>query len=671
MNKEILYKNIWSSETIAEAQQMSGPILIVGVSGFIGAALYYTLSSLRPDVYGCSRNPFQSWRLIDAKPESLITCDISDFNSVRQVIEKFKPQTVINLAAYGAYSRQVDTEKIHQINYIGTLNLLRMLAEVGCVAYIQTGSSSEYGINCSAPKETDITIPNSDYATSKLAASNLITYYGKVLNFPCVNLRLYSIYGPWEAKDRLIPALIQAGLKGDYPNFVDKNIARDFVYIDDCTAAIVRASSSICYSNPGISINIASGKKTTLEELALLAKDIFKIEKDPVFGKMTNKKWDLQNWYGNPQLAKDLMNWQTQTDLADGLKSYFEWQRAASTTQQFVVIPKKEQKISVIIACYRDAQAIPIIHQRLTEVLSQTGYDYEIIFVNDASPANDEKVISLLCRKDSHVIGISHSRNFGSQSAFISGMEIASGDAVVLMDGDGQDPPELIARFIEHWEKGYDVIYGRRVKREAPLYMQFFYKLFYRLFHYLAEIQVPVDAGDFSLMDKKVVTHLLSFAETDIFLRGLRAWVGFQQIGVDYIRPERLFGVSTNNFMKNIWWAKKGIFSFSTKPLVYIQVLGVMMFLFTFFLGLYYLINYYLNPEEPHVQGVMTIVMLLLGIGSVLIISVSIIGDYIGKIIEEVKARPKFIRNKLLINGNEYQNEQEINKIIERRKRKF
>jgi dolichol-phosphate mannosyltransferase len=671
MENNTLYKDNWTFDMIEVARKLQGPILIVGVGGFVGANLYFTLRKYRPDVYGCSRNPQNSWRFANENADHLISCDVTDFDNVRQMVDSLKPMTVINCAVYGAYSRQIDEEKIHQTNYMGTLHLLRALADTGCAALIQSGSSSEYGLNCSAPVESDEAIPNSSYSASKLAAGNLIKYYGKALNFPCVNLRLYSIYGPWEEKDRLIPTLIDRGLQGQYPNFVDKAISRDFVYIDDCNEAIVRAALTICKTHPGISVNIASGTKTTMEEMAITAKKIFSIsETFPVFGSMNNRHWDLVDWYGNPLLAKSLMGWESKTSLEEGLKLTAEWMKTAAESLCYAVAPKKEKKLSAIVACYRDNLAIPIMYKRLTEMFISTGCDYEIIFVNDGSPVNDEQVINGLCMMDTHVIGVSHSRNFGSQSAFVSGMDIASGNAVVLMDGDGQDPPEIIPQFIAKWEEGYDIIYGKRVKREAKWYMQFFYKLFYRIFRKLSDVEVPVDAGDFSLIDKKVVTHLLKFSEKDIFLRGLRAWVGFKQTGVDYVRPERLFGKSTNNFFKNIGWAKKGIFSFSIKPLQYIQGLGIIMFFITILMGIGYLINYFINSPGENARGIMTVIMLILGIGSILIISVSVIGDYVGKITEEVKNRPKFIRDKIIISRKIYKTEQEIEDITQKQKKK-
>ena len=552
---------------------------------------------------------------------------------------------------------------IHQTNYNGTLNLIRALSETGCSAFVQTGTSSEYGLNCNFSDESYELLPNSDYAVSKVGAGYLIKYYGKVHGFPCVNLRLYSVYGPWEERDRLIPVLISNGLRGKYPHLVNKEISHDFIFIDDCTSALVKAATVACKNDPGISLNIASGVKTTMERVAGVARKIFNIEKEPEFGSMANRKWDLHQWYGNPELASKLIGWNYKTSLEEGLRITADWEREAETKLKYVTIPVKEKKISAIIACYKDDKSIPILFERLTKVFQESSYDYEIIFVNDCSPAQDESVIYNLCLKDNHVIGISHSRNFGSQSAFISGMEVASGDAVVVMDGDGQDPPEVIREFILKWEEGFDIVYGQRIKRKAPLYMQILYKMFYRLFKKVSDISIPVDAGDFSLIDRKAVGYLLNFPEKDIFLRGLRAWIGFRQVGVPYIRPERLFGRSTNSFFKNIWWAKKGIFSFSTSPLQYIQTIGVSIFIFTLGLTVFYIVNYFVNPPRD-AKGITTLVTLILGLGGVQLISISIIGDYIGKIIEEVKNRPKYIRDKIIYNSKIFTSPNDINKVI-------
>ena len=227
----------------------------------------------------------------------------------------------------------------------------------------------------------------------------------------------------------------------------------------------------------------------------------------------------------------------------------------------------RKKKLSAIIACYRDAPAVPVMHERLTAVFCKLGVDYEIIFVNDRSPDNAAEVLAELAARDRHVTVVNHTRNFGSQNAFTSGMQIATGDAVILLDGDLQDPPELIEPFYQKWLDGYDVVYGVRAKREASRFMQFAYKLFYRAFRASSYVPIPLDAGDFSLMDRRVVNALNALPENNRFLRGLRSWVGFRQTGVPYVRPERPFGRTTNSLLRNLGWARKAIFSFSYAPL--------------------------------------------------------------------------------------------------------
>lgn len=307
----------------------------------------------------------------------------------------------------------------------------------------------------------------------------------------------------------------------------------------------------------------------------------------------------------------------------------------------------KSKKISAIIACYKDEYAIPIMYERLSKVFKKINVNYEIIFVNDGSPDNSEKVLEKIVKKDSHVIAVTHSRNFSSQMAFTSGMDISTGDAIVFLDGDLQDPPEMIEKFYKKWIEGYDVVYGIRNKREAPILMQFFYKLFYRIFHKISYISIPLDAGDFSLIDRKVVEVLKTFPERDRFLRGLRAWVGFKQTGINYTRPERMFGKTTNNFYKNFNWATKGIFSFSYVPLQIMTFLSLIVFLIST-VGIIYQICVRIFLPDSTPKGMTTILVTILFIGSVQLLGISVLGQYIGKIFEEVKQRPKYVVKKIL-----------------------
>ena len=309
-----------------------------------------------------------------------------------------------------------------------------------------------------------------------------------------------------------------------------------------------------------------------------------------------------------------------------------------------------ELTISAVIACYKDEEAIPIMHKRLTEVFNKIGCKYEIIFVNDGSPDNSEDVLEKICSSDKSTTAIFHSRNFNSQNAFTSGMKQATGDAVVLLDGDLQDPPELIEEFSKKWIDGYDVVYGSRVDREASFFMKVAYKTFYRLFNKFSYLEIPLDAGDFSLMDRKVVDAINNTSETDRFIRGLRAWVGFKQIGVPYKRSERQFGRSTNNFIKNLNWAKKGIFSFSYFPLEFLSLFSYFIVFLSAIALLVYVVFYFIFPGSP--KGITTLIVLILFIGGIQLLSISILSEYIGKILEETKKRPLYIIKKILNDRN-------------------
>ena len=312
-----------------------------------------------------------------------------------------------------------------------------------------------------------------------------------------------------------------------------------------------------------------------------------------------------------------------------------------------------KSSISAIVACYNDAQAIPIMTDRLIKVFEKSNIlDYEIIFVDNSSTDNSEEVIREISQNNNKVIGVNHSHNFQqtSQGSFKNGMEVATKDACVLLDGDLQDPPELIEQFIDKWRDGYDVVYGIRYNRDASLVFRLGAKLFYRLFDWMSSIHIPRDASDFSLIDKRVVYWILKCKEKDLFIRGLRAYVGFKQDGIKYFRPERMFGKSSNNFFKNIMWAKKGIFSFSRLPLDAITTLGFILTVISFLLIIVEVLVRFFAPEFTP-RGLTTVVLLIVFFGSFNILAVSIVGEYIAKIFEEVKGRPIFIRKNIIKDG--------------------
>lgn len=306
------------------------------------------------------------------------------------------------------------------------------------------------------------------------------------------------------------------------------------------------------------------------------------------------------------------------------------------------------KKISIVSISYYDAGNIEELYRRLKNVLKKITKNYEIIYVNDCSPDETEVILRRLAKKDKRLTVVLHSRNFGAQNAFSTGMKQSTGDAVVIMDGDLQDPPEIIEQFVEKWLSGYDVVYGVRRKREKSLGViwETIYHIFYIIFNKISYIQVPLDAGDFSLMDRKVVNHINSLPEKDRFIRGIRAWVGFKQIGVNYVRPERFSGSSTNNFLRNLFWVRKAIFSFSYAPLEWIFYLASLSFLIALGAIILYVILYFLIPEAP--KGFLTLLVTILFLGSIQLITLSIISEYMRRIFEEVKSRPVSIVKEII-----------------------
>lgn len=632
---------------------LKGPILVTGASGFVGANLFKKIYEVREDVYAIVHGD-KGWRLREIPDEQAIEVDLNDYMMTRHLVDSSAPQTVFHCAAYGAYSFEDDATLIYQTNFQSAVNLVDRLASRPFTAFISAGSSSEYGTNCTAPAEDSLCKPNSPYAVSKVAIANYLHYMGKQQSFPAVNLRLYSVYGPLEDTSRLLPTLLREVSAGRLPPLVDPRTSRDFVYVDDVCEAFVLAAIRMHPGLHGESLNIGSGVKTTIGDLVELTQETFRVDVKPQFDTMEGRSWDLPDWYSDPRKALREIGWSAHTALKDGLVSMSEWV-ATLTDRQMAEATKKgsagrRRGVSAVIACYKDGQAIPVMHKRLSETFNQLDVDYEIIFVNDGSPDDSAEVIREVSKGDPHVIGITHSRNYGSQMAFRSGMELSTMDGVVLLDGDLQDPPELIQEFYPLWEQGYDVVYGRRIKREMPWHRGLEYKLFYRLFARYSYVNIPLDAGDFSLMDRRVVRWLLNCPERDLFLRGLRAYVGFKQTGVDYIRPERMFGRSTNSFVKNIDWAKKAIFSFSNAPLTMLTNTGIISLGLSLLAAMaVFILRVFVPDIAP--RGVTTLLLVMLIFGSLNLFAIGLVGEYVSKIMTEVKGRPRLIRASLIRNG--------------------
>lgn len=301
-----------------------------------------------------------------------------------------------------------------------------------------------------------------------------------------------------------------------------------------------------------------------------------------------------------------------------------------------------KKRISAIVPCYNEQPNITEMYQRLARELTQVTGDWEIIFIDNGSTDESYQIFSKLAKRDKRVSVIVFSRNFyKSQGAYTAGIDFATGDCAILLDGDIQDPPELIGKMVKFWQKGYEIVYGERIERAGNRLRNFAYKIFYRILSRVSYIDIPQDAGDFSLLDKRVIEVMRQMPERDRYIRGLRAWVGFKSIGLPYRRAERKRGKTTNSLVDNIRWAILGIFSFSYVPLELISWLAVFTFILSGIALLIYTVLYFVIPNAP--RGFQTLLVSVLFLGSIQLLALSIIAHYVGKIFEEVKGRPKYV----------------------------
>lgn len=305
------------------------------------------------------------------------------------------------------------------------------------------------------------------------------------------------------------------------------------------------------------------------------------------------------------------------------------------------------KKISIIIPMYYEEKVVDECYKRVNEVLNRiTDYEHEIIFVNDGSKDKTLELLNDLAQKDKHVKIISFSRNFGHQAAVTAGLQYVSGDAIVIIDADLQDPPELIPEMLKLWEEGNEVIYGKRKTRDGESAFKLLTaKMFYKTLNALSDVEIPRDTGDFRLVDRKVVDTINSLPEHNKFLRGLFSWVGYKQYAFEYERKERFAGKTKYPLKKMLKLASDGIVSFSTKPLKFVGTLGAISIIISIIIVIYALISYALQLNQIS-AGWTSLMVVVTFFSGVQLLSLWIISEYIGRIYDETKSRPQYIIDK-------------------------
>jgi dolichol-phosphate mannosyltransferase len=298
--------------------------------------------------------------------------------------------------------------------------------------------------------------------------------------------------------------------------------------------------------------------------------------------------------------------------------------------------------VSIVIPVFNEEGNLVTLYDRLRAVLKKISTDYELLFVNDGSRDQSLALLKTFAHQDPQVKVIDLSRNFGHQLAVTAGLDHCRGDCAVIIDADLQDPPELIAELMDKWQNGYQVIYAQRIKRKGEPFLKVFTaKIFYRLLKKLANVEIPLDTGDFRLIDRKVIDNLNSMPERNRFIRGMVSWIGFRQTSVPYIREERFSGKTKYPLFKMTRFALTGLTSFSLVPLQLASLFGFFISAISFFAGLYTIyLKIFTTQTLP---GWTSLMIALLFLGGIQLITLGIIGEYVGRISEEVKQRPSYI----------------------------
>jgi polyisoprenyl-phosphate glycosyltransferase len=299
-------------------------------------------------------------------------------------------------------------------------------------------------------------------------------------------------------------------------------------------------------------------------------------------------------------------------------------------------------RLSVAIPVHNEESVLPELLQRLRSTLDKLpGGPHELVFVDDGSTDRTFEMLAAAARQDPRILALSLSRNFGHQVAITAALDQVTGDATVVMDGDLQDVPEEIPRFVERWGEGFDVVYAKRVRRKEPWVLRLCYYVFYRMMAGLSDIRLPLDSGDFGLISRRVVEQLRRMPEHHRYLRGLRSWVGFRQTGLEVERAERHSGKSKYSLTRLLKLAFDGIFAFSIVPIRVASLFGAFVIVLSFLYALYALYAKLFLHQSP--QGFTALIVAVTFLSGIVIFFLGVIGEYVGRIYEEIKARPHYL----------------------------
>jgi dolichol-phosphate mannosyltransferase len=307
-------------------------------------------------------------------------------------------------------------------------------------------------------------------------------------------------------------------------------------------------------------------------------------------------------------------------------------------------------RVSLALPVYNEEETLPELLRRTTAVLDALpGGPHEIVLVDDGSRDRTLEMLEEAARRDHRIVVVALSRNFGHQAAISAALDHVTGDVTVVMDADLQDPPEVVPQFLEKYHEGYDVVYAKRANRKEARWLRMSYHMFYRLLSRMSKLHLPLDAGDFALLSRRVVDQLRDLPERHRYLRGLRAWVGYQQIGITVNRAERYGGTSKYSLTKLMGLAFDGIFSFSTVPLRAATVVGAFAVGLSMLFAIYQVFAKFFLAQQP--RGFTATLLVVTFLSGVNLFFLGVIGEYVGRVYEQVKARPVYVVGRIIRRG--------------------
>lgn len=613
-------------------------VLVTGASGFIGRRLTERLLADGHDVHVVVHMD-DSIGASNQNPGTL-TKQYYDGNtaSIVSILDTVKPDIVYHLASYFvAEHASGDISRLVESNIAFGAQLLEAMSLSGVTNLVNAGTSWQHGDESAGG-------PSALYAATKQAFESLVQYYVDKARINAVTLKLFDTYGPDDPRQKIVPLLLRLSEDMTPLDMSPGEQHLNLVYIDDVVSAFIRAGELLA----GKEISgykdfaVRSGDTVSLKELVAR------------FETLCGKELPL-NWGGRPYRAREIMTpwkgdilpgWRAEVSLEDGLCGTIESFRA----NRGKLSSRQQVNLSFVVPCFNEAENIPILCQRIVDSVSDHNYiKYNIVIVENGSTDSSAEIIRELHKNNSRIKMVRLSRNFGYQGAITAGLQHASGEWVAVLDGDLQDPPELIANFLEKALEGFDVVYGVKVKRKGSRFKNFLYKTFYHCLSFLAEIEMPKHAGEFCVMHRRVVDIINGMPERQRFIRGLRTWTGFRQTGYSYTREERAHGKSKFSLSGMFGLGIDGILSFSSFPLRITIMLGFITVLASMLLGMVQGVMKALKWLDiinittllpPGLTQTNLVMSFLFG---VTITCLGVVGEYVGRIYNEVKQRPTFL----------------------------